>query len=224
MTPSRRRWLRWLLFVLILASVAYLARHPLLRWVAGFLVVEDPVQTVDAVVPLDGDHLYEATSLFYRNDLAKRILLIEGPPGRLERMGILPHEVTLARRELAKYDVPDDALEIVKMENGGDWNRARRLRDWLTEHPDAQVCILCDRFSSRRTRCLFTRELGGLSGHVHWRALPDRRYDERNWHHSRGGVLALFDSYLSLGHLWLYGDALGDRDEWDPDAYQNNLP
>jgi hypothetical protein len=83
---------------------------------------------------------------------------------------------------------------------------------------------LCDRFSSRRTRCLFERELGGLSPRVHWRALPDRRYDERNWQQSRTGVVSLFDSYLNWGHVWLYGDTLGDREEWDPDQYQNNLP
>ena len=68
------------------------------------------------------------------------------------------------------------------------------------------------------------RELGGLSARVHWRALPDRRYDETNWYHSKAGVLAVYDSYLSLAHVWVYGDALGDRQEWDPDTYQNNLP
>ncbi len=86
------------------------------------------------------------------------------------------------------------------------------------------MVVLCDRFSSRRTRCLFERELGGLSARVRWRALPDRRYDETNWYHHKVGVLSLFDSYLSLGHVWLYGDALGEREEWNPDAYQNNLP
>ena len=48
MTPRRRRWLRRLLFVLILAGAAYFARQPLLRGLAGFLVVEDPVREADA--------------------------------------------------------------------------------------------------------------------------------------------------------------------------------
>ena len=103
---------------------------------ARFLVVEDPSQEVTALLPLDGDHLYAQTALLYHNDVAKRILLIEGPPGRLERMEILPHPVTLARRELAKDEVPERAVEVLKIEKSGEWNRARRLRDWLNEHPD----------------------------------------------------------------------------------------
>jgi hypothetical protein len=224
MTRLRRRWLRRLLFVLILAGAAYLARGPLLRGVASFLIVEDSRPEVEALVPLGGDHLYAQTAILYHNDVSKHVLLIEGPPGRLERMEIMPDPVVVARRELAKNEVPQSAVEVLQTEKSGDWNRARGLREWLNEHPEAHVCILCDRFSSRRTRCLFARELGGLSARVHWRALADRRYDERNWYQNRAGVLALFDSYLSLAHVWLYGDALGDREEWDPDTYQNNLP
>jgi hypothetical protein len=218
----RRRWLRRLVFALILAGALYLARAPLLRGVASFLVVDDPVQQVDALLPLDGDWLYEQTALLY-HDGTKQILLLEGPPNRLVRMEIMPDPVALARRELTACKVPESAVEMLKMEKNGDWNRARRLRDWLNEHPDARVCVLCDRFSSRRTHCLFERELGGLSARVRWRALPDRRYDERNWYQNKVGVLSLFDSYLSVGHVWWYGDALGEREEWDPDTYQNNL-
>jgi hypothetical protein len=220
---QRRRWLRRLLFALGLAGAIYLGRESLLRGVARVLVVEDPVQQVDAVVLFDGDHLYEQAALLYRDGLARRILLIEGSPSRLVRMEILPNPAALAQGELAKMAVPANALEILKMDKSGDWNYARRLRDWLNEHPGAHVCLLCDRFSSRRTHCLFTQVLGELSARVHWRALPDRRYDEQNWQRDKVGILGLFDGYLSWGHVWWYGDAQGDQEEWNPDTYQNNL-
>jgi hypothetical protein len=223
-TPRRRRWIRRLLFALVFAGAVYLARAPLLRGMAHFLVVEDPMQEVDALVLLNGDRLYEQTALLYRNDMAKHVLLIQGPPSRLERMKILPDPVALARRELAKHDVPEIVVEVLPMEKNGDSNRARRLRDWLNEHPEARVCILCDRFSNRRTRCLFERELGGLSARVHWRALPDRLYDETNWYRNKAGVLGIFDGYLNWAHVELYDDASGDWEEWDPEVYQNNLP
>jgi hypothetical protein len=223
MTWLRRRWVRRLLFVLILAGAVYLARGPLLRGLASFLIVEDSGQEVDALVPLDGDHLYETTGLLVRNDVSRRVLLLQTPPDRLERMGVMPDPITVARRELASDNVPESAVEVIRAAKGGDWNRARALRDWLKEHPDARVCVLCDRFASRRTRYVFDQKLGGAAAQVQWRALPDRRYDERNWYDSKVGVLALFDSYLSLTQVWLYGDALGDRDEWDPDKYQSDL-
>ncbi len=224
MTRSRRRWLRRLLFALILVGAVYLARGPLLHGAARLLIVEDPPQEVDALVLLDGDHLYETTALLYRNDVSKHVLLIQVPPTRLERMGIMPDPITVARRELTNGGVPESAVEVLATDKPGDWNRARRLRDWLNEHPDARVCVLCDRFNSRRTRYVFDHELGALSARVHWRPLTDRRYDERNWYQSKLGAVAFFDSYLSLAHVWVYGDAVGDREEWDPDQYQNNLP
>ena len=58
---------------------------------------------------------------------------------------------------------------------------------------------------------------------MRWQALADRRYDETNWYRQRAGAIDLFDSYLGWGHVKVYGDALGDRDEWDPDAYRNSL-
>jgi hypothetical protein len=219
----RRRWLRRLLFALLLAGAVYLARAPLLRGTASLLIVEDPVREVDALVLLNGDRLWERAAALYHAGAAKRLMLFHDAPGRLERLGVLPDPDEEIRREREKYTIPETAVEVLKIEKHGDWNRARRLRDWLNEHSEAQVFILCDRFSSRRAHCLYTRELGGLSERVHWQALPDRRYDETSWQRNKVGVLQLFDSYLSWGHVWLYGDALGDQQEWDPDAYQNKL-
>ena len=84
MTRSRRRWLRRLLFVLILAGAVYLARAPLLCGVARFLVVEDSKQEVEALVPFDGDHLYEQAALLIHNDVSKHVLLIQGPGEALQ--------------------------------------------------------------------------------------------------------------------------------------------
>ena len=223
MTPRRRRWLRRLLFVLILAGAAYFARQPLLRGLAGFLVVEDPVREADAVLLLDGDRGPERAAELYHAGAVKRVLLLREPPRRLERFDALPNLTELYRAELERYGVPATAVEVLETEKRGDWNNARRLCDWLNEHPESQVIVQCARFASRRTRCLFERELGGLSGQVRWRALADRRYDETDWYRHRAGAIDLFDSYLGWGHVKVYGDALGDRDEWDPDAYRNSL-
>ncbi len=119
-----RRWLRRLVFALVLAGVVYLARAPLLRAVASFLVIDDPVQQVDALVPLDGDQVYEQTALLY-HDGTKQILLLEGPPNRLVRMEIMPDPVARARREFTACDVPEGAVAVLTVEKCGDWSRAR---------------------------------------------------------------------------------------------------
>jgi hypothetical protein len=223
MTPRRRRRLLRLLFVLVLAVSLYLARHPLLRGLAGFLVVEDPVREADAALLLSGDRLPERAADLYRDGTVKRLLLVRGAPGRLQRIGAVPDVTEAYRAALERCEVPATAVDVLETEKRGDWNSARRLRDWLREHPDAQVIVLCARFGSRRTRCLFEQELGGLAGRVRWLALADRRYDEADWYRHRAGAVDLFDSYLGWGHVKVYGDALGDRDEWDPDAYRNSL-
>ena len=213
-----------MLALLILAGVVYLARAPLLHGLASFLVVDEPVRAVDALVLLDGENLYERAAELYQAGTARRILIFQGSPNRLIRLEILEEPSTRAARELERLDVPKSSVEVLKMEKSGDWRRARRLRDWLQEHPAAQVCVLCDRFSSRRTRALFGQELGALAERVHWRALPDSRYDETNWQRDKAGILDLFAAYVSCVHVSLYGNSLGEQDEWDPDAYQESLP
>ncbi len=224
-TSRRKKWALRLLVAAAVAVTLYLARAPLLRAVGGWLVVDDAPQAGDVVLLLDADRGFDRAADRYRAGLAPGVLVLETPPGRLQRLGVVPSRGETARRALAERDVPVMAVTVVECPGWGDWNRARALRTWLTDNPAARVAVLGDRLNSRRTRGIFRGILGDdLAGRVHWCALPDRRYDETNWWQNKTGLRACCNGYLGLAHGALYGENSRAADEWDPDQYEQLLP
>jgi hypothetical protein len=223
--PSRlRKWAIRLAVVVAIVAVLYLCRRPLLRGVGGCLVVDEPVQSGDVVLLLDADEGYEEAAQGYRGGRTTRVLLLETPPNRLQRLGILESDAEQKRKALLREEVRGDHVTVAPCPGRGDWNRARGLREWLTQHPDAAVVVLCDRMNSRRLRHIYGTILGaGLAGRVHWRALPHRWYDESNWWTNKAGLSACVNGYLGLAHVCFCGEHPGEQ-EWDPDQYEQSLP
>jgi hypothetical protein len=234
MSPPTARPLRplhrlkkWALRLLVLASVAavlYFFRAPLLRTAGGGLVVDEGMQPGDVALLFGADRGAEHVARWYREGSTQRVLVLEGPPGRLERLGIVDSAGEQARKALKRQSVPEGGLTIVASPGGGAWNRARGLRDWLEANPEARVALLCDRFNSRRLRFVFRRVLGDeLAGRVHWCAVPSRGFDETNWWHNTAGRRACVDGYLRLAHVYFDGENQQGEQEWDPDQYEQTL-
>jgi hypothetical protein len=208
--------------VALLVLCLYLFRAPILRSAAWPLITEEPPEGVEWVLILSGDQSSERAAQLFRESGAQ-VLLVQGQPGRLERLGILPPRETRARIQLARQGVPEGAVVSVPSEGGTDWDAARALRGWLERRPEARVAALCDRFDSRRQRLVLDRILGPESGRVRLLALPNRSHDETCWWTQKGGTLDLCNSYLRLGHAWWCGESDEPWQEWDPDSYEKGL-
>ena len=129
----------------------------------------------------------------------------------------------MLRRNLEAEGVPEEAVTLLAGRATNDWDKARRLRKWLAEHPGATVTVLCDRFGSRRLCHIFARALGPDAARLRWWAPPERRFDENDWWRHKVGFLRLFSCAAGLGYVWLVGE---DREEWrawDPDSYEKSL-
>jgi hypothetical protein len=62
--------------------------------------------------------------------------------------------------------------------------------------------------------------IGDQSEHrISWFPLRDRRYDETNWWQRKEGVLDVFNSYVSLGYVWLNGEQPSTWREWDAEEW-----
>ncbi len=217
--PKRRRG-RGLIVLVVVAFVTYLTRDTLLHAVASGLVVRDTSRKADFALILGGDRCYEEASRQYHAGTVRGILLIEFIPSRLVRIGVLPSDEELARRELSKHGVPETAIEIVRGQATSMWDAARHTEEWLNEHSGARLLILCPRFSARERRWIFSRVLGtGEAGDLTWHGLRDRRYDETTWWHRKEGVLDVFNSYVSLGYVWLNGEQPSTWHEWDAEEW-----
>ena len=224
--PAGRRWRRRVLRGAILLAVLaclYLFRAPLLRSAASALVVDQPREATAALLLLDADRGPERAAESYREGRAGNVLLIEEWPGRTVKLGVLPPREDVLRRNLGAAGVPEGAVTVLKGQVKSDWDRARRLREWLAEHPGATVTVLCDRFGSGRLCRVFGATLGADAGRLRWWAPADRRFDEGDWWRHKEGFLRVFTAGVGLGYVWLAGE---DREEWrpwEPDQYETSL-
>jgi hypothetical protein len=188
--------------------------------VASGLVVADTAEPADWALVLGGDRCYREASRLYHEGTIRGILLIEFAPSRLTRIGILPSKEELARRLLAKLNVPDSAIDVVRGRAASEWDEARHLGDWLAEHPGNTLLVICPRFAGRERRWLYSQVLGtDGTANLTWYPLRDRRYDETNWWHRKEGVLDVFNSYASFGYVRFNGEQPSTWRQWDADEW-----
>lgn len=227
----KRRWGRRLLLLLVLAASLYAFRAPLLRSVACYLVVDEPIVAANRddeppeILILPGvDKRYDCAAGLYRSGSATAILLVERRPNRLERMGFLPTFERESQRELSARGVPADSIRVIRGKVRTDWECARCLRDWLQQQPTVRVLVLCDRFGGRKLRYILDQVLGTeYAGRVRLKSLPERSYDENNWWQHREALVQLFDAYLNLAYARLCGEESEAWQEWDPEEFKKTL-
>jgi hypothetical protein len=100
----------------------------------------------------------------------------------------------------------------------------RELQDWLAEHPDVSVSLVCDGFQSGYWGRVLDRTLPEAQrGRVAVHPLRDRRYDETNWWRSRTGWKDYWSAVVNWGYLGACGEDRPVQPEWDPDAYERAL-
>jgi hypothetical protein len=224
-TPARppRRWWRRLVVLAVLLGGLYLARAPLLRGLAGLLVVDEPDAGVPTLVLLDGDGMFDEAAQRYRTGQARRLLLFHGKPSRIERLGLIPPHVVRARKALRERGVPADALTVLPQAGRSYRQHFTVLGSWLEEHPEDDVYLLCNRFASRRVRRLVGRVLGSDAGRVHVLALPARRYTEADWWQHRDGQIDFVSQAVRLAFVVVCGEGTAQGNDWDPDDYEASL-
>ena len=199
---SGSRWRRRLTIAAILLLTAWVFHSPILRGLAGGLIVEDSRAIAPAVLLLDGDRQYDSAAQLYREG-ATTILVYRSRPDRLVRMGIMPPGDETAQRELRKRGVSNQDLVILAGESASRSRIAAALGAWLNEHPDQTVNVLCDRFTSRTWKMLLRRAADPAHAkNICIVPLANRRFDETNWWRSKPGTLALLNNYISLGFHW----------------------
>ena len=212
------RWKRRILISAVVVAAACLFHAPLLRGLANFLVVDEPTRSVDYICVTswgyrpDGDRCYDVAGELHRKNPSCRILLIEPNHSRLVQIGAVKSFASVSQRELGSRGVPSEAISILRCEPWNDWATARALADWLRDHPNNSVLLLCGQFRSAQARHTLDAVLHRAeAARVRVRALPSRQCDETDWWTSRRG-------YLEFGDHWLMRiqNRLGGGDAMQP--------
>jgi len=227
MTTKRKR--RIVVLAVVVAAVC-LFHAPLLRGLAGFLIVDQPTGDYDCVCISpwgnnpNGDRCYDVAADLYRQKPSCRILLVAPDPNRLEKIGAITSFASMSRRELFARRVPQEAVSVLRGQRWNDWATVQTLAAWMRDHPGHSVVLLCGQFHSAQLRRAADAVLEpGDAASVRVRALPNRDYDDTNWWTRRCGYRAFGGHWLLRIQGWLGGGAAAQMPERNADDYERSF-
>ena len=176
---------------------------PLLRLMGSFLVVEDRLQPVAAIVALGGGPPFremEAAKL-YRAGWAPRVVIVRGARREesktLQDMGIeVGERWELSREVLIRQGVPASAILVPEEEAEGTLEELQAVYRALGSK-DATVILVTSQYHTRRTRLTWHHVTEGRSRGIA-RASSQDPFDPSRWWRERRFVLSVVREYLGL--------------------------
>ncbi len=178
-----------------LGPLGRLFRRPARWW-----VVDEPLQTADAIVVLAGDcflggRLRRALEIYHQG-WAPRVVL----SGGLLRPRF--SEAAMVEQEAIELGLPRQAVLLASHDAGTTLEEALVLSHFLAEHNLQRVIAVTSNFHTRRARTIY-RALTGMYGmDVRVVAAPDLRFNPDCWWQPRAGLLTLAGELLSLFYAW----------------------
>jgi uncharacterized SAM-binding protein YcdF (DUF218 family) len=192
-------------FAVLVAGLllAGFARVPILRGIALFLIVEDPLEHAAAIVPLAGQTPFremEAAKLF-RAGLAPQVVIVQGAPNAeseaLRDLGIRTRGGwDVSREVLIQQGVPASAIVVLTSKAGGTLEELQAVYSAMTSK-DAPVILVTSKFHTRRTRLTWQYVTAGKSQPI-VRAATGDPFDPNHWWQRRSFSLSVVREYLGL--------------------------
>lgn len=179
----------------------------LVAWVgARLLIVSAPLEHADAIVVLSGSAtLAERTrhaARLYQQGRAQKILLTtddrQGGWSRAEQRNLYFHEI--AARELTRFGVPAEQVEVVRPPVSSTWDEALLLNEYSKTHNLRSILIVTSSYHSRRALWTFRTLFGERQTQVGIDPVPTGIQTPQPatwWLHLRGWELVVVE-YLKL--------------------------
>lgn len=170
---------------------------PILRGLAEWWVVSDPLDRADAIVVLSGrlDVRPFAAAALYQRWMAPQVLFSRAAPGPIDalRLRLLPQQKERPVRYLVsllgRLGVPDEAMVEFGQGVSSTYDEARALIDWARSSGAKSLIIPTDKFTTRRIRWIFQRQLGPMGVRVMVQAVEPPEYKVDEWWRSTNGLI-----------------------------------
>jgi len=178
------RILFFLCFLCMLLAL-YVVRHPLLRFMGGFWVVDETPAQADAIVML-GDDNFNAdraarAAELYRAGWAPRVVA----SGRYLRPYASVTE--LEQHDLEERGVPASAVVRFTQKAQNTREETAALAQLISSSGWRRILLVTSNYHTRRSRYLAERQFpSGTTLRVV--AAPDRDYDPQDWWRTRNGL------------------------------------
>jgi uncharacterized SAM-binding protein YcdF (DUF218 family) len=184
-----------LLFLALLCLAIYLARHPLMRFSAEGLVVEDNLEKCDAIILLGDDNFYadRATRAaeLYRQNLAPTVV---ASGVRLRPYAGISELMT---HDLIERGVPKERIVPLPQDADNTRDEAEALKTLVTQKGWTSVIIVTSNYHTRRARYIF-RKIFPSDIKIAVASARDADFDPSNWYEHRRAVKRFEHEVLGL--------------------------
>jgi uncharacterized SAM-binding protein YcdF (DUF218 family) len=183
--------------IVALGIAGWFERAPVLRTVAEWWVVSDPVGPADAVAVFGGgleDRPFAAAEYYHRG-LVTRVLISNAHEGRAERLGVLLSHAAANRAVLLKLGVPADAIETFGADLSNTQQEVVALHEWAVSNGAQAIIVPTEIFAARRVRWMLHRVFGDRTV-VRVPAIGSAEYQDNDWWRDETGLLRFQNEFL----------------------------
>ena len=199
-----RKFLIFILFLMLLLSGAYVFRYPILRFFATHLIQEDPLQKADALFVLSGggyDRGNEAVKLFHTG-YAPLIICTGGNEAtefKVFDIDTLESDCTVAN--LRRQHIPDSV--IVEIREGTSTKEESHIIDsFCVAKHYKKVIILSSKIHTYRVNDVFRKLLKKDGIDLIVRGAASSTYEETKWWKSENGMIAINNEWIKNFYYW----------------------
>ncbi|MBN1956504.1 MAG: YdcF family protein [Anaerolineae bacterium] len=200
---GRRRWLRRWRWLALLGPVLLILAGPLwLPLLGRFLVVSDPLQPADALVPLAGgrQRVVYGAELFndgYARWFVATDMLLNVP-------GVRASYSELVQQEAVWQGVPRERILLLSRVADDTYQEAAFVRELAEEQGWQSLLVVTDPFHTRRARIMFRQVFADSGVSVVIYPVSDHWYQPDSWWKSGDGLRETWMEYSKLA-LYLVG-------------------
>jgi uncharacterized SAM-binding protein YcdF (DUF218 family) len=184
-----------LLFLALFCVALYLARHPLMRFAAEGLVVEDKLEKSDVIILLSDDNFYadRATRAaeLYRQNLAATVV---ASGIRLRPYAGISELMT---HDLIERGVPKERIVPFPQDADDTREEAEALKTLVAQKGWKSVIIVTSNYHTRRARYIF-RKVFPSDVKIAMASARDADFDPSNWYQHRRAVKRFQHEVLGL--------------------------
>lgn len=192
----RQRWLKWLgvlaLAGVLLAAIAWQTRESWLSAMIHAWVVNDPVETADAVMVLGGGAQYRAfaAAKLYGEKRVTKVLFPDIALSPEEAGRTISHETDLIARVLEHEGVPKSAQQTIGKGVTSTRDEILAVREWAKRNGAHTIMVPTDPYHTRRLSRLGRNLFDGSGIRLVVVAIDPPGYRWQEWWKHDRGVLA----------------------------------
>ncbi|MBI4373555.1 MAG: YdcF family protein [Deltaproteobacteria bacterium] len=199
------------LFMVVVGTIIYLAKIPLLQGIGLLLRVDNATRGGDALVVLSGNpwsRVPKAAQL-HRDRYAPKIIVIDREKDKqkviLEEMGYkLPDPSLLPLELLEREQVsPDDIIRISTGGAGSTLDEARILKQYCHDHSCQKIILVTTFYHTSRARWIFGKIFKDSGVEIQVAAAGHSAFNEKNWWRTEEGFLNTYNEYLKWAYYLL---------------------